>query len=649
MCGIVGAWSYAAPDVGDAFVQRSVHALGHRGPDGSGSFYDPTASLRLGHTRLAVIDTRTLAAQPMTDSTGRWTVVFNGEIYNYVEIRRALERLGRRFDTASDTEVLLQAFIEWGPACQERFNGMWAFAVWDAVRSELFLSRDRFGVKPLYIGAADGRFVFASEVKVFALTGPWIDGFRMELYRFSKITELESAGLTILRGVSPVPPGHQVLVTASGSRRVTRWWNTLDHLPSVPPSYDERVEELRGRLGDACELRLRSDVPVGTSLSGGLDSSVIAALVHERIEGHHPHLAQKAYTRTFTGTPMDEAHWAERVAASLGVDLIRTDHGVGEAIDRFEEIVHVLEDAYLLPLGVWSHYRGMMLDGTVVSIDGHGADELFAGYPSTVRGLRRTSLQLGRISAWRELDRLHRRLKGEDGSVSIGRTIGDVTQDAMATTRMLFERRPRRTQHRKRVVPDGVDEILEALRSRANIVAAEARSLSPLNRILYNEFHHGMLPAVLRNFDRMSMANGVEIRSPYLDWRVVTYAFALPDSDKLGDGFSKRILRDVGSVYLPEDVTLRLDKIGFRDPVSDLMSDGLVGIAARGIASGTLEEVCSAAGLELGVIATAIEGEDWKQLAHHWRFVQAAILLRLLRNSHDASSEHSRATAGALE
>jgi asparagine synthase (glutamine-hydrolysing) len=649
MCGIVGVWSFAAPDVGDAFVQRSIHALGHRGPDGSGSFYDQTASLRLGHTRLAVIDTRQLAAQPMTDSTGRWTVVFNGEIYNYIEIKRALERLGRRFETESDTEVLLQAFIEWGPACQERFNGMWAFAVWDAARSELFLSRDRFGVKPLYIGDSEGRFVFGSEVKVFALTGPWVDGFRRELYRFSKITELESAGLTILRGVSSVPPGHQVLVTASGSQRVARWWNTLDHLPAVSPRYVERVEELRGRLGDACELRLRSDVPVGTSLSGGLDSSVIAALVHERIQSHHPNLAQKVYTRTFPGTPMDEAHWAERVASSLGVDLIRTNHGVGEALDRFEEIVHVLEDAYLLPLGVWSHYRGMRLDGTVVSIDGHGADELFAGYPSTVRGLRRTSLQLGRISAWRELDRLHRRLKGEDGSVSMGRMFGAVTQDAMATARMLFQWRPHRTRPRKRPGSDGVDEILEALRSRADVVAAEARALSPLNRILYSEFHHGMLPAVLRNFDRMSMANGIEIRSPYLDWRVVTYAFALPDSDKIGGGFSKRILRDVGSAYLPEDVTMRLDKIGFRDPVSDLMSDGLAGIAAQRLASGELGEVCSAVGVESADIARALQEQDWKQLAHNWRFVQAAILLRMLRKSHDAISKDGRATAGALE
>ena len=234
----VGYWAYSSHDLAEAVFAAFTHSLAHRGPDGFGIEHFPEARLWLGHRRLAILDLSERARQPMSYAEGRYWLTYNGEVYNYIELREELRGLGHRFVSDSDSEVILAAYAQWGPECQFRFNGMWAFAIWDAQERRLFLSRDRFGVKPLHYSDHAGAFVFASELKAF-LTLPWIDGaFDPEIVAetLTNISGQEATPYTLLPGVRRLPAGHAMLVEADGSIQINAWWNTLDHLPRRAPA-----------------------------------------------------------------------------------------------------------------------------------------------------------------------------------------------------------------------------------------------------------------------------------------------------------------------------------------------------------------------------------------------------------------------------
>src|SRR4029077_11492723 len=264
MCGIAGIWQLDGQRVERATIERFIGALAHRGPDGKGVLSEGEGSLALAHRRLAILDLSAAGDQPMVSLNGRYAITYNGEIYNFIELRAELERHGFQFQSDSDTEVILAAFERWGPECLLRFNGMWSFAIWDRQRQSLFLARDRFGVKPLYVVGGGRGFAFASELTAFLR----LDGFDP----IANIQALKArlAGNfndhVLLRGVECLPSGHCFEVTAKNIRR-WRWWNTLDHLVTVPRDLAKQAEEFRELLFDACRVRVRSDVPLATSLS----------------------------------------------------------------------------------------------------------------------------------------------------------------------------------------------------------------------------------------------------------------------------------------------------------------------------------------------------------------------------------------------
>ena len=273
MSGIVGYWGYSSHDIAESVFAAFTHSLAHRGPDGFGIEHFPEARLWLGHRRLAIIDLSERARQPMSYADGRYWLTYNGEVYNYRELREELRGLGHRFASDSDSEVILAAYAQWGKDCLLRFNGMWAFAIWDARDGRLFLSRDRFGIKPLHYCDHAGAFVFASELKAF-LSLPWIDGaFDTDVIAetIANVYEQEATPASLLPGIRRLPAGHAMLVESDGSMRIHAWWNTLDHLPEPRAGLAEQAEEFRELLSDACRLRLRSDVPLATALSGGLE------------------------------------------------------------------------------------------------------------------------------------------------------------------------------------------------------------------------------------------------------------------------------------------------------------------------------------------------------------------------------------------
>ena len=647
MCGIVGLWHHDRPDLPVERFQAVVASLAHRGPDGEGTHHDPDFRLHLGHRRLAILDPTPAGAQPMATDNGSLVIVYNGEVYDFVERRRELEALGHRFRTDTDTEVLLAAYREWGEDMLTRLNGMWAFVIWDRRERRLFAARDRFGVKPLLYRSSDGVFAFASELKAFAAMPGGVPPLDTATLSFSPML-METVGPTLLEGVRALPPGHLLRVGSDGRVEERRWWTTAEHLPDVPTDPRQQVDAFRELFADACRIRLRADVPLGTSLSGGLDSSAVVAMVH-RVRGQQGFTEdwQRIFSQGHVGTGQDESAWARRVGEHLGATLTWTDLAPGTDLDGLEASVLAFEGVHFLPLGVWAHYRALREHGVLISIDGHGGDELLGGYAHFPTTMRRSGLTTLQPRMWQGYAETSLGLRGEQvGRRALGRLLVEdlASLGSPAALRRGFGatalgrrlRRARRQDHARHgrlVAP--IDAVLareEELRERSRAIASESASMTRLGALLYRAFHHDILPSILRNFDRLSMASGVEIRSPLLDWRLVTFANALPDEARIGGGFTKRILRDATEGILPDDVRLRRDKKGFTGPVVDWLAGGLGDRALEVVSDPAFLGRSAWDGPAVrGRVARAHAEARWTDLKEDWSFVQAELLMRGLQ------------------
>lgn len=553
MCGIFG---YIG-SIPETLAKSCVDTLAHRGPDGSGLWSTPEVTF--GHRRLSILDLSDHAKQPMRSASDRYVLTFNGEIYNFLELRTELQSLGCRFHTDSDTEVILAAFEAWGEDCQHRFNGMWAFAIWDTHNKSLFLSRDRFGKKPLYYAkSAQGDFVFASEMKalfsllkeVRANTSLVKDATRMFRY--------ESTAECVVDGISRFPAGHSGWLKQR-ELTIKRWWCTLDHLPAISEKYEDQVEQFRELFLDACKLRMRSDVPLGTALSGGLDSSAtiscMAHLAKDHADMRMNDSWQHAFVASFPNTVLDETKFARMVTDHIGIEPVIVEIKPEEAIASLNEYFYKFEDLYITsPIPFMQTYAAVKQNGVSVTLDGHGADELFGGYTfDYVHALADAGWNYDQAS--RILDAYF--------------SADDNPQFGVLPSRQVFFAK----WHAKRLIKK-----LIGRRNPEQSTDSEHPNwgkLDALNRQLYVSTHQTVLPTLLRNYDRYSMANGVEIRMPFMDHRIVSFAFALPWTSKIRNGFSKAIVRDAISPYMPDAITYRKTKIGFNSPVVEWMKGPL--------------------------------------------------------------------------
>lgn len=522
--------------------------IAHRGPDGQGIWQDGEQAI-LGHRRLSILDVSVAATQPM-HRQGRFHIVFNGEIYNFLEIRRELQSEGEVFSSESDTEVLIAAFVRWGEACLARLNGMWAFAIWDSVERRLFLARDRMGEKPLFYMHDGARFLFASEQKAllsFQNAVRPAAGFHAlcrNPYAY------EGTADTLFAGIARFPAAHCAWFS-SGRLSIRRYWAPLEREPDLPRGYGAQVEALRALLLDSCRLRLRSDVPVATALSGGVDSSAVAASIAEigRRRGIErlPANWQNAFVASFPGTVMDESEPARRIADHLGIRLREVPVVPQQAGRELERIAYLFEEVHEVnPLPHVALYREMRRDGMRVSLDGHGGDELFCGYESSVLHALPSAARRPRAAA----------------------AVLDIYRDV----------HPHSTQFRGMSLPRialylaraEVGERMRRIRSDAAMRRAAGRCDS-LGRHLLGLSFATVLPTLLRNYDRYSMINGIEIRIPLLDHRIVDFAFALPWQSKLHNGLTKSVLREAVSPWLPAGIVANKTKIGFAPPIIDWM------------------------------------------------------------------------------
>lgn len=553
MCGIYGV---VEKKVDRELAIKCLDTMYHRGPDGSGLWQE--GGVTLGHRRLSILDLSGAGSQPMSYANGRYELTFNGEIYNFIEIREELRKKGHTFRGDSDSEVILAAFAEWGEKCVERFNGMWTFAIWDAQMQRLFLSRDRFGVKPLfYTEFPGGGMAFASEMKALIPLLDTVEPNKAMFDRYFADNHYENQPECLICGIRRFPAGHNAWYQ-SGTLKVERYWNTLDHLVAVPEAYGEQVEQFRELFLDAVKLRMRSDVTLGTGLSGGLDSSaticgmsyISGNVADERANKDWQH----AYVACFPGTELDETKYAKAVTDYLGIPhtFLNVDTAVSE--NDFLQQLYCFEELWGNPqVPMMQLYRSERLDGTTVSLDGHAADELFAGYGfDVVKAYPDAANQA-------EIDMITTAYLNQNSEEGI--PVGSAE----------FKRQRNRL-YREYMFKYRAKKLL----GRADVRSAYAghpnwNRLDNLNKALFVSTHETILPTLLRNYDRDSMASGIEIRMPFLDYRIVELAFSLGWRSKLHGGWSKSIVRDACAPFMPDEVCYRRTKLGFNAPIADWM------------------------------------------------------------------------------
>lgn len=572
MCGIAGLVTEGPSVAAEQTVRRMNAAGRHRGPDDEGivsllldgSAAQPGMQVVLGHRRLAIIDVSSAGHQPMTDGTGRLLVVFNGEIYNYLELRAELASAGHEFRTSTDTEVLLAAWREWGCGALQRFNGMWAFALVDRGLGNVYLSRDRLGVKPLHYTMWPGHIAFASEMKQLreAMPGKWrLDRSTAADFLFWGFRDHRSE--TFVDGVYSVPPGHYVELSgqALATRRAepVRYWRAG---PSPEWKDEEPVRAFSFLFRDAVRLRLRSDVPLGITLSGGLDSSSIACVAAEESAARGARAALRAFTAVFPGNRFSEERYADRVVERAGLEKTVVHPDAQNLARDWHNFVRCMDEPFasLSYYANWKVYQRVREHGVPVILNGQGGDELLLGYP---RYRVPMLLLLARAGEWSRAFR----------EACAGREKGAMGLPRLAAYMAYFGLPGLRIRRRLGSLRPFVRRDFEDVARQRRDVAEDAMAHSSLGELLRKECEHFQLPHLLQHEDRVSMSFAVEARSPFLDYRLFELVLSHIETLTIRNGWAKAGLREAMRGLLPEEVRTRRDKMGYDTPTGSLLRD----------------------------------------------------------------------------
>jgi asparagine synthase (glutamine-hydrolysing) len=567
------------------------------------------------------------------DRSGRWTVVFDGSLFDRTSLTRSMDDYGRQPRT-KDAELVAEAVGAWGvEAALLRISWDGNLVAWDRLTGEVFASRDRFGTRPLYYAhTSRGGLVLADALRAFPRFG-FAEPDRAALL-FSTYL-LETTPRTFLLGVSATQPGTIIRFRAGRRPLVTRWWRTIDHVERIGSDRAIVEEGLRERVLDAVRRRIPPSGAFATSLSGGLDSSVIAAVVDLvlRERGQDPR-RQVLHHQSFAGSPQDESRFARSVADYLGLPLVDTAITPREEIHHLHASVLDFEGDHYMPLTVWCHFRRIARTDLGFSFEGLGADSLFAGAVNVEREIRQAALRQGRLLRWAQHVReapFREALKGDLMATLGPNVIAAAARRARSRHGVVGGclralTRSRRTARLPAGLLEEVEEVEWALAEREADVAREADGLDPINRNLYRRLHLSSTPADSRNFWRLASAHGVVPLNPFLDPRVVTFAFGVPGHMKLAEGWTKLILRQAFAPLLPDDIVWRRDKLGFTAPMIEWTSVALrevmVAAAREGLRlpDGESERVAHA-------IVRADRADDITALRRLWPSVQRSILL----------------------
>ena len=541
----------------------------HRGPEGDGFYFDDNAAL--GHKRLSIIDLSSAASQPFT-SQDRYHLVYNGEIYNYRELRLELEKLNFVFTTVSDTEVLLASYIIYGKDCVKHLDGMFAFAIWDSGEKKLFAARDRFGEKPFYYYYDGEQLLFASEIKAF-----WKMQIQKEvnlslLYNFLAIGYTSNPAdpqETFFQNIHSLPAASSLSYSLSGRElMIEKYWQIYPET-DLDISETQAREKLYHLLQQSVARRMRSDVSVGTSLSGGLDSSAIAALCSNV---HNEPYSHKCFTAVFEGFEKDERKYAEKVSRKFGLQHYLTTITEEEVPALMEKVMKQNDEPFssASPLAQYKVFALAKENGVKVILDGQGADETLAGYHKYFRWF------------WQELYR-NRKL-GSSGELIAAHKLGvrqefDWKQKLAASLPHLASALWQQRQSKKAFNNPMFNRDFAFTHKRDLYYSLPATP--DLNGALYfNSFVNG-LDELLRLADRNSMAHSLEVRLPFLQHELVEFIFSLPAHFKIRNGWTKWLLRDSMKEFLPPEITWRKDKTGYEPPQKKWMENSSVRDAIR--------------------------------------------------------------------
>lgn len=585
MCGINGFISNKPVNIHRDSFQRANDIIEHRGPDDQGMVFmntntnlsipinntavlqnsgykDTDFNIILGHRRLSILDLTSLGSQPMGNNNKSVWITFNGEIYNYIELREVLTGKGHTFRSNSDTEVIIKAYEEWGEQCVEYFNGMWSFCLVDLSKKKVFCSRDRFGVKPFYYYYDGTNFIFGSEIKQL-LEYPFIKRYANEraIYEYLAFSAVEYCEETFFQDIKKLMQGHNLTINIENMLLdIKKYYNPKFSINN-DISYDEAVSSYKNLFMDSVRLRLRSDVEVGSCLSGGLDSSSIVCVMHDILDGENKGGIQNTFSSHFNEKEANELEYMQEVINATGMRANFTEPTINDFLDDINKIVWHQDEPFgsTSIFAQWSVFKSVQENKVKVMLDGQGADEQLAGYiPLAYYYFNELESQkrYGKLF-WEALKyvKSHPDINWTNMlPSSIRSKIGRFSRKAVNS--------PTQNWINPKLVENYKDNAIFPQYSKMKVFGENEY----LNNILFQLTFYTNIQSLLHYEDRNSMAFSVESRVPFLDYRLVELLFSLPSEFKIRNGYTKSILRDSMKNVIPDKIRLRQSKLGFATP-----------------------------------------------------------------------------------
>jgi asparagine synthase (glutamine-hydrolysing) len=616
MCGIAGIIQSNSSIYTKVQLQQMTDALTHRGPDGEGHWQNEDGTTLLGHRRLSIIDLTDAGNQPM-HYLGRYVITHNGEIYNYVELKITLQQKGYTFFSQTDTEVIAAAYDYWKEECVDQFDGMFAFAIWDEKEKEFFAARDRFGEKPFYYYYDQNRFLFASEMKALWAAGISKQPNQKMLFNYITIgytDNPERPEETFYDNLYRLPPASFIKFSfIYFSFSVVKYWEIDPEYQDIKITDDAAVEQFSNLFDTSVKRRLRSDVAIGSSLSGGLDSSSIIATASPFTTNGSP---LTAFTASFAGFDKDELGYAKQVADTFKLQQQIVNVSGNTLLQDWEKICYHQEE----PFGsasIYAQYKVYELakqQGIKVLLDGQGADETLAGYHKYYKWYWQELFRNGKLSGRKELA----------AARAIGITEPFTWKNKIAAWFPSFASIVMERQYLVQAIGHK-DLTKEFVQQQSREAYYTPPDYFNLNGVLhFNTFTHG-LEELLRYADRNAMANGTEVRLPFLSHELVEFVFSLPSHFKIRNGWTKWLLRKTKENSLPAEITWRRDKIGFEPPQKQWMEQPAMTVMVQEAKQKLVEEkILQPSVLDKPVTPLAAHTAD----NYDWRYLTSSLLFK---------------------
>jgi asparagine synthase (glutamine-hydrolysing) len=557
MCGISGIIKKDKSFAAEEEIQRLTDIISHRGPDDEGHFVEKQVAL--GHRRLAILDLSKDGHQPMFYQD-RYVIVYNGEVYNYLELKEELQAAGYVFKSKTDTEVILAAYDKWGEECVNRFNGMWAFAIYDQFKNVVFCSRDRFGVKPFYYYQSKQNFAFGSEIKVFTGLVDWEPVLNIpKAIDFLEQGIFDHTDETFFQGVKQLKGGHNLVYDLEANTFAIRMWYDLpNRVKPFSGNFNKAKKEFKELFDSSVQLRLRSDVKVGSCLSGGLDSTAIVCTVNQQLSCNGKEKIQETVSACYQNSKFDEQVYINEVVSKTNVKSHKVFPTFDTLFETLEKIVWHQDEPFSSTsiFAQWHVFKEAKSNDLIVMLDGQGADEILAGYGHFYDSYFTSLLRQGKVKTLvTELKAYKRLYKHSNRKLVQFFVKGFFPKSAVKKLQNIYFKKPLNVIQEK--VRENHTQYFQG-------TSAQSIKEAALDQTLYSN-----LPMLLHYEDRNSMAHSIESRVPFLDYRLVEFSLGLPEKFIINKAVTKFIVREALADTIPAKIKGRYDKIGFITPETE--------------------------------------------------------------------------------